>query len=159
VYAVRCLLYIILLSGCWPEVPHNPVVGAPPHVDEAIEICHDLYASQLYDLPPFEGELIWMEGECLEIDLNFAEDLVVDYPDCLDGIYFAEYETAYVLVRTSLANTILSHELIHYWLDVTTGSTDKPHQKDEWWSLVKPANVLIRDMEQYYEDAEEAEDG
>jgi len=156
---LKLLVLAALLGGCWPPIPRNQIVESPPNVVEAIEICRSLYSSQLYEFPPFDTGIVWMEGACLDLDLNAYDKLLVETSgsDCLEGIYFPDHKGLYILTRAHLFQTALSHELMHYWSDVTTGSIDGSHTRDDWWVLPPIADDLIWEMEKAHPIDEENE--
>jgi len=156
---VRAVIIIGLLAGCGP-IPRNQIVEAPPHAIEAVQVVHDFLSYQLSyqlggePLPEFEGWILWVEGDCLEFDQNWLDDIFYPkYSDCLEGWY--EDDTLWVLVRPSISDTTLSHELIHYWLEAVYGDSDGDHDEPLWWDLVQPANGAIKRMEQSSPDEPE----
>jgi hypothetical protein len=154
------LMLITLAAGCAPPLPHNRPVEPPPHAAEAVYVVRDFLSAELsYQLggellPEFRGQVVWMRGRCLDFDRDWVSDIFWRYDvECAEGLY--RDEVIFALVEPSISDTMLTHGLVHYWLDMLTGDPDYDRATPVWWDLVQPANGAIKRMEQSYEEDDE----
>lgn len=133
---MRLAALALLLSACIPEQPSNAEVDAPPHVDEAVEVALTEWSDALgvgplspADVPPIR----WFEGPCL------------DYGDRCDfgHLSWSAFEQEiHLVIRPTIAESSLVHELLHWSLHETRGYYDGSHSAEAWANVDKVRDVL-----------------
>jgi hypothetical protein len=108
------------LAGCVYEVDVTPT-PAPEGDRVAVEI---------------PGELVWTKDECIEEDDG----------DCTKGGYHTHTKDIYLVDRGEIWRSLLTHELIHYYLDLD-GDGDGGHTRSDWWGMVDEVDEEIRAWE------------
>lgn len=121
------LAFFVLLAACGVPQPTNVEVDPPAGADDAAEIVVQEWSERLgveldvEDLPPVR----WFEGPCL------------DYGDgCIsDGGYARSFDGAaeiHVLWLGSIHGSALSHEALHWSLDMALEDRDPDHGRARW---------------------------
>jgi hypothetical protein len=141
----------LVIAACGVPQPINDEVDAPDGADDAAAMIVAEWAARL----PNAG---WLSPDDLPTIRWFAplpSDApcsALDYDDgetpCAAGGYstapFADPEI-HLLLITPLHNSRLSHETLHWALDVTAGDKDHDHERREIWAQVAGVRSLLSD--------------
>lgn len=132
---MRGAILLLLASGCLYPEPTNDPAPAPAGVDVMLSVARDVARDEFgLDLPRATKVTIrWFAGDCLT-------GLPTDHPvACPAGMYYPPWRdhgpTIYVLVRARLVDTLLPHELLHYYSWLATGDEDPQHEHINWSAL------------------------
>ena len=124
-----------MLGACIYDQPSNAVVDPPEHeqatIDAVIEVVQE-WTEREPSQPDIE--IRWLDGECIE-DLRGLEG-------CKYGTYSIDAQIIYVMHRPHVWQTLLAHELLHYYHHRLIGDPDLNHAS-EWWQLESLVNRRI----------------
>jgi hypothetical protein len=133
---------LVVAGGCVGlSEPSNPEVAPPEGALDAAAIVVTEWSERLpgaddlilEDLPPIR----WFEGECLD----YGE------ADCPTGATIFAWngeEEIHVLVRPTIHESSLAHEILHWSLDVVAGSPDGDHAGAVWAQVSEVDDILRR---------------
>lgn len=139
-FGIAMSLLALLGLGCAVPEPDNVEVAAPAGAEDAAAIVVQEWSERLPhagrldvdDLPPVR----WFEGPCLDYG---------DATECIlgSGRWTPLAEEIHLLVRDSLADTSLTHELLHWSLNQTGAGRDGDHTS-RWWTQVDEIDAILR---------------
>lgn len=131
------LIFVALLGCDWR--PEEQLVAAPQHVDRAVETITEVFEAAHGTLPPLTNDVFWVDAPCMRHD-----------DKCWTGLYFEDGRDIWLGTFSSVSMSSLSHEMVHYWLDVTLDDVDGNHSRVDWWSLVEVADDRVWFWEKCY---------
>lgn len=123
--------------------PTNEAVAAPEGADDAAEVVVTEWSERVLDAERLSIDDLplvrWFQGECL----------VYGYPDldaaCPLGAYVRTHSSGseiHLLLSPTLHESPLTHEVLHWVLDETTGDMDQGHETPPWMEVDDVMTVL-----------------
>ena len=131
------VLIALALSACVYDPGVTPM-EAPEGTWVAVEIARMALARVHGPLPRYAGEIIWTSDDCVPHGDG----------DCTAGGYHTYTEAIYLADRGAIWRSELTHELVHFYLDLE-GDGDGGHSQRDWWDMVDAVDEEVRAWEEH----------
>lgn len=138
---------LLTAVGCAPEdLPANDPAPAPETASLAEDACVSEWSRRLVEprlLGAARPDVLWYVPDragCLTVEDRRGEE------PCPRGLYVPGRGEVHLVVTDPAGRGELPHALLHWALDVTSGSPDRGHRSEAWWLHLYQLQGVLDDM-------------